>query len=604
MPQALSATTPFAPRRSQLALSCALAAWLGASSPASAQAPYDNARSAEGWAWSQIKQGKRADLNQYCNATSPLDPRVEEDARWRENCRKLSARFLQDLWTRAPWREATPFAGIRIAGARIVGDLDLENAKLIRPIEIAGSRIEGAIRLSHARTDSLITLDDALMLGDFSADGLQGEVDLYLRNGSTFKNAVTLTGAKIAGDLDMTGARFEGSLKADYIKIGGSLFMRSDGAHKAAFKNVLLNDTRIAGQADMSGARVEGALTADYLQVGGPLFMRSDAQNKAAFSDVVLHGAKIGGSVHLVGARFDGALNANSLQVGGSLHMQNSDYAQKVAMIFVNVGANLDLRGATFAGLNLSGASVTGDLRLGGGPYKAVVWRGKNGEPGALDLRNTHVGNLLDARDAWPPVGYLRLDGFAFSDFGGYEGETGPQMRQRGGEWWDEHWARLDPDYSPAPYAQLATALRTSGDPDAANEIRYLSRVRERETERGLAFIWLSVLQYVAGFGIGSYTFRVLYWVIGVSLLGAIYLKTRVKGVRDGRHNFFWCFGASLARLLPAIEINKEFTAFFDDPNRERLTSWQSFVFSAIRMVGWVFGLILLAAISGLTQRS
>jgi hypothetical protein len=77
-----------------------------------------------------------------------------------------------------------------------------------------------------------------------------------------------------------------------------------------------------------------------------------------------------------------------------------------------------------------------------------------------------------------------------------------------------------------------------------------------------------------------------------------------VKGVREGRYNFFWCFGASLARLLPAIEINKEFTAFFDDPKRERLTGWQSFVFSAIRRVGWVFGLILLAAISGLTQGS
>lgn len=605
MSKARRATIAFAPRQKLLALS--LAAWLGAFIPASAQAPqarYDNAKTAEGWAWSQIKQGKRADFNQYCNATSPLDPRAEEDARWRESCRRLSARFLQDLLTRAPWREATPFAGVRIAGARIVGDLDLENAKLIRPIEIAGSRIEGAIGLSHARTDSLIALDDALMLGDFSADGLQGDVDLYLRNGSTFKSAVTLTGAKIAGDLDMTGARFEGPLNADYLKIGGSLFMRSDDRNQAAFNTVVLNDAKIAGQADMSGARVDGALKADYLQVGGPLFMRSDAQNKASFGDVVLHGAKIGGSVHLVGARFEGALNANSLQVGGSLHMQNADYAEKVGMLFAHVGANLDLRGATFAGLNLSGASVTGDLRLGGGPYKSVVWRGKNGEPGALDLRNARIGNLMDAKDAWPTEGHLRLDGFAFSDFGGYEGETGPQMRQRGSEWWDKHWARLDPDYSPVPYAQLATALTTSGDPDAANEIRYLSRVRERETEKGLAYLWLSVLQGVAGFGIGSYTFRVLYWVIGVSFLGAVYLKTRVKGVRDAGHNFFWCFGASLARLLPAIEINKEFTAFFDDPNRERLTEWQSFVFSAIRMAGWVFGLILLAAISGLTQGS
>jgi hypothetical protein len=54
---------------------------------------------------------------------------------------------------------------------------------------------------------------------------------------------------------------------------------------------------------------------------------------------------------------------------------------------------------------------------------------------------------------------------------------------------------------------------------------------------------------------------------------------------------------------LPVIEINKEFTDFFDDPKRSRLTSWQSFVFSGIGMVGWVLGAILVAAVSGLTQK-
>ena len=121
--------------------------------------------------------------------------------------------------------------------------------------------------------------------------------------------------------------------------------------------------------------------------------------------------------------------------------------------------------------------------------------------------------------------------------------------------------------------------MTSAGDHGAANEIRYLGRVRERETETGLAYVWSGFLQYVAGVGICTYTFRVLYWVIGISLLGALYLRARVKGVRDGQHGFVWCFGASLARLLPVIEINKEFTAFFDHPKRERLTGWQSFIF-------------------------
>jgi hypothetical protein len=64
-----------------------------------------------------------------------------------------------------------------------------------------------------------------------------------------------------------------------------------------------------------------------------------------------------------------------------------------------------------------------------------------------------------------------------------------------------------------------------------------------------------------------------------------------------------WCFGASLARLLPRIEINKGFTDFFD-PKYKELTGPQSFVFSVIGMLGWFLGVILIAAISGLPPKS
>jgi hypothetical protein len=112
------------------------------------------------------------------------------------------------------------------------------------------------------------------------------------------------------------------------------------------------------------------------------------------------------------------------------------------------------------------------------------------------------------------------------------------------------------------------------------------------------------MLSSVAGYGIGLYPFRVLIWVIIISGLGALYLRTRVKGVHHDHHGIIWCFGASLDRLLPVIDINAEFAAFFNDPKRKRLTDWQTFVFSSIRIVGWVLGAILIAAVTGLTQGS
>ena len=243
--------------------------------------------------------------------------------------------------------------------------------------------------------------------------------------------------------------------------------MRSDGQNKAGFKDVILSGAKITGQVSMTGATFDGKLDAASLEAGD-LLMRSEGQNKAGFKGVILAGAKITGQVFMTGAAFDGALYAYSLEAGGDLFMRDAHYADKADLVFAHVGGSLDLRGARLAGLDLSGASIAGDFMLGGS-HPSAVWIGKNGKPGALNLRNAHIGNLMDAQDAWPAQRQLHLDGFTFAHLGGFSGETGPEMRKRRMDWWDS-WARLDPDYSPFPYAQLAAALTSAGDREAAAE--------------------------------------------------------------------------------------------------------------------------------------
>jgi hypothetical protein len=678
-----------------------LAIWLGLG-PALAQEPYRDPSTAEGWALPQIERSEMADFNERCN-TPVLDPKDEQDARWRDDCRTLSARFLQDLLTRPPWREAIPFAGIQIKGARIVGDIDLENAKLIRSISILASRIENRINLVRARTDSLIWLEGSLMKDVFDAPSLHSESDLWLRNGSIFKSEVNLNGAKIDGRVELTGARFDGKLDAGQVRIGGYLLMNSDDENKASFNEVSLIDAKVGGQLNMLAASFNGPLNADLLQVRGNLFapsagqyktrfqnvflrgaeiagnvslignnfdgelsagllrvdgsllMNSDDQNKARFKyvdltnakvaghvqmggasfdgaldagllqiggvlrmasippnmptifkkDVNLNGAKITGTVNADGASFEGKVNADSLRIGGDLFMRYACHADKGVMAFANVGGNLDLRGATLADADLSGASVAGELRLDG--QKFPHCRTGSGTPlDVLNLRNAKAGSLMVASDALTVPQRLRLDGFSFGRVGGFEGDTEPQQRRRSIKWWD-NWARLDPDYSPTPYAQLAAAFTNSGDRDAANDIRYLDRARQREVAceqtwlRGSCLLQ-TALGAVAGYGIGSHTFIVVPWVLGFWLAGAALLWWTVPAAKH--KGAVWCSCASLAQLLPVIPINKELTAFFDDPKRARLKGWQVFVFSALGVVGLALGTILLIAVSGLTHSS
>jgi hypothetical protein len=54
-------------------------------------------------------------------------------------------------------------------------------------------------------------------------------------------------------------------------------------------------------------------------------------------------------------------------------------------------------------------------------------------DSGQLLLRNTHVGILVDTKDAWPPAGRLSLGGFAFDHIGGFHGETSDFTPNRDG---------------------------------------------------------------------------------------------------------------------------------------------------------------------------
>jgi hypothetical protein len=576
-----------------------------------------NPWSPEDWAWEQIRSGKIADFNAHFGTA--LDPSNQQG--WGNN-RKLSAGFLRRIFAEQASRNEIPDEGARVIGAFLPDGQVLSFARLHRPVwldqcrfekpidfellEVVGtlsleaSWVNGGVMLRHAKIDDQLNMSRATFAQTVNCDGLQVGRHLLMREKATFKGDVILIAAKIDGQLDMRGSTFEQTVNGNGLHVGRNLFMREAATFKG---DVILIGARIDGQLDMRGSTFEQKVDGDGLQIGRHLLMRE----KTTFrGDVTLDNAYIQGQLDMSDSTFEQKVDGSSLQVSQHLFMQNSTFRQPTSLIFARVGADLDLRGACFASLDLTGAKVTQELRLAD-MGSTVLWQAWVGGGSSFKLRNAQVGTLQDALKCWPCA--IDLEGFTYGHLGGFGATATDDARDRSISDWKAWLAKdggLSHRYSPRPYAQLASVLVAAGRRDYANSILFAARERERaearRSHRWPRWLWLSALSYLFGYGIGIYTFRVLFWILGSVAAGTAVLwflapAANAKGV-------FWCAGASLDRLLPIIQLNKEFADFFNDPGRQRLTGGVIAFFAALGLWGWVLGSFLIAAVSGLTQRS
>jgi hypothetical protein len=198
----------------------------------------------EQWAWNKISRDHDANFDENCNAVPP-------DARPNDGCRRLKAQFVVDILTNKQCSDQIQTARIRLIGALIEGDIDLEDADFSgREVSIENSVVGGRFTLDAAKVDQM-SLRNSTVTGEVSAMYFTAGRTLDL-SCTTFENAVRLNGANI-GVVSMPNAKFKGELdltrvqtaadlnmscadagvvNAHYANIGGDLDMRRFHYHK------------------------------------------------------------------------------------------------------------------------------------------------------------------------------------------------------------------------------------------------------------------------------------------------------------------------------------------------------------------------------------
>jgi hypothetical protein len=395
-----------------------------------------------------------------------------------------------------------------------------------------------------------------------------------------------IVGARVAEPLDLLSAR----ITSVFGLIGSRVESKVD-FFQARFDSSVYLDATV----------FEAGINANNLQVGGDLGLRRRAIVRNG--PLLMGSANIAGHLALNGSAFTAGVELSGLRCGslglnGATFKSGDDKSeQPVRIMNSRIEGHLDLSGAELSGLELFGTTIGGDLRLVSSEAPALPrWR-KNAR---LGLRNVRAGGLRDNIGAWPPR--LGLLGFVYDRLGGRGGGE-DAVGERPVSWYVD-WLARDGTFSRQPYQQLAAIFRGAGYPDRADAVLYAARERERKEtwKRGkrieAAGLWL--LKITIGYGLGARMFRILYWVAGLTILGAGVLWFFAPEAQS--RGPLWCLWASLGHLLPVVQLNKEIVDFFDGAKGPIKDGWRYHFFMMQSLLGFLLGAFVVAGVSGLTQ--
>ena len=471
---------------------------------------------------SRLMRGPRWDPEDAVRQAASLGTRVDLGTRRRRDVR---AELLVALLTTGLEGTRGPRA-IKLAGARIVGALDLEAATLLCPLSLEVCEFTGTVTFSEAHAPAIRLIN--CQLGNLHADQLEtrGTLDLSF---STATAEVRLSGAHIGGALNLDGAKllndWTEALIADGIRVDQDMSLDRNFVARGG---VRLIGAHIGGSllfhgAELTGAKEDGnrfgpALSADRLRVDQLLNLGVVTKGEAR-----LAGAQIGGPLVLDEAKLTNesgpALSAERLHVDQDVFCRAKFSAKgEVRLVGAHIGGQVSFDGAT-----LRGDGTT--LDLSGAQTESAVLRFAKRPAGAVNLRAAKLGWLFDRTygcDAkWPDVRLVNCS------YDALHASSKVDAKQR------LEWLGRDPDgYAPQPYQQLADVYRRSGDDEAARQV-LIAKQRRRQEDLGWPAKWWSwFLGLTVGYGYRLWLAGV--WLIVLAVTGSLLFGEVFDAVANG----------------------------------------------------------------------
>lgn len=253
--------------------------------------------------------------------------------------------------------------GVRIRGASITGDLNLDHMSVSYGLSLVNCEISGEIRAEYAKIGGIdlsgsrftsIHADGLRVDGDMVLEGAVGHSD---RDSGTVRMILAhVTGQFICDGLKISNASGP-CMIMDGVKIGADLFFR---------------------EMEARGAGDNGAIRISVANVGGQLTFHNSAIYNPSGPAVIGDGMKVGGNLYLISVRASGTGDL------GALRLMN---ASAGGQMLIN---ELVVENSSGPALNADGLKADSDLM-----WRNLTIRG-NHELGTVRVQGMRVAKIFE----------------------------------------------------------------------------------------------------------------------------------------------------------------------------------------------------------------